>query len=147
MPVPFLPTPSVFRSRGRMFSAGHVTCSKFVHISFTAACAALVKVTSVSLAPAQGCEGKVTETLQPAREVARSDVPSALPYRPNPGLVTLQTGAASLRRPISLTLPTESKPGHLTDRGSAGACSNLRPVALPCQPYCPAALQSQLTDH
>ena len=80
-------------------------------------------VTSFSLAPAQGFEGKVTETLQPAREVARSDVPSALPYRPNPGLVTLQTG------------------------GSAGAHSILRPVALLCQPYCPAALQSQLTDH
>jgi len=77
-----------------MFSAGHVTCFKFVHISFTAACAALVKVTSFSLAPAQGFEGKVTETLQPAREVTRSDVPSALPYRPNPGLITLQFGAA-----------------------------------------------------
>jgi len=62
-----------------MFSEGHVTCSKFVHSSFTAACAALVMVTSLSLAPAQCFEGKITENLQPAREVARSDVQSSDP--------------------------------------------------------------------
>ena len=59
-----------FRSRGRMFAEGPVICSKFAHISFTAACAALVKVASLSLAPAQRFEGKTNEKLQPAREVA-----------------------------------------------------------------------------
>ena len=42
--------------------------------------------------------------------------------------------------------PTKATSGHLTDLGSAGACSTLRPVTLLQQPYCPAALQSQLTD-
>ena len=53
-----------------MFPEGPVTCTKFAHISFTAACAALVKVASLSLAPAQRFEGKVTEKLKPASEVA-----------------------------------------------------------------------------